>query len=274
MKHALAVVPPDGADLDAWIETLLKDERYRGHPLREALALLWSLNSEQVERLERIAHISDGYQSMALEQSLSLSRRYDKQLRKLEKAARISDRYQRMMRDLNLALEQASTHDQLTGLANRRLLIERLKEETKRAERGGEAGRLLPGYMLAMVDVDHFKVVNDLYGHEAGDRTLVQIARALEGGLREYDLCGRWGGEEFLIILPQTGPDGAIRVLDRIRDNVCRLVIPLHEQGIRVTVSIGLAAHRPGEDFSDTINRADGALHQAKQAGRDCYRLA
>ena len=178
-------------ELDAWIDGLLADPQFHGHPLHQALARLRQQSLEQLVRLERIARISDGFQSMAREQNLSLSERYHKQLRRLEKVARISDRYQQMMRDLNLALKEASIRDPLTGLPNRRMLLERLREENERSQRHGQS------YVLAMLDVDFFKQVNDTWGHDSGDRVLVEIARAMESELREYDLCGRWGGEEF-----------------------------------------------------------------------------
>lgn len=126
-------------ELDAWIDGLLADPQFHGHPLHQALARLRQQSLEQLVRLERIARISDGFQSMAREQNLSLSERYHKQLRRLEKVARISDRYQQMMRDLNLALKEASIRDPLTGLPNRRMLLERLREENERSQRHGQS---------------------------------------------------------------------------------------------------------------------------------------
>ncbi|MBG6481887.1 biofilm formation regulator diguanylate cyclase SiaD [Pseudomonas aeruginosa] len=214
-------------------------------------------------RLERIARISDGFQSMAREQNLSLSERYHKQLRRLEKVARISDRYQQMMRDLNLALKEASIRDPLTGLPNRRMLLERLREENERSQRHGQS------YVLAMLDVDFFKQVNDTWGHDSGDRVLVEIARAMESELREYDLCGRWGGEEFLLLLPQTRLQDAGPVLERVRDSVRTLAVRVGTEALSVTASVGVTEHRIGETYSQTGNRADAALLDAKRSGRD-----
>ncbi|HCL4320033.1 TPA: biofilm formation regulator diguanylate cyclase SiaD [Pseudomonas aeruginosa] len=214
-------------------------------------------------RLERIARISDGFQSMAREQNLSQSERYHKQLRRLEKVARISDRYQQMMRDLNLALKEASIRDPLTGLPNRRMLLERLREENERSQRHGQS------YVLAMLDVDFFKQVNDTWGHDSGDRVLVEIARAMESELREYDLCGRWGGEEFLLLLPQTRLQDAGPVLERVRDSVRTLAVRVGTEALSVTASVGVTEHRIGETYSQTVNRADAALLDAKRSGRD-----
>lgn len=259
----------DERELDSLIEHLLARPEYAGHPLREALERLYIQNRDQLGRLERIAQISDGYQSMARDKAQSLSERYNKQLKQLEKVARISDRYQHMMRDLNLALKEASMRDALTGLANRRQLIERLKEETERASRHGG------GYVLAMLDVDHFKQVNDDYGHDVGDLVLVELARAMEAQLRDYDLCGRWGGEEFLIVLPQATIDEARIVVERVRQAIRALPIATGgQQTLSITISIGLTDHRTGESFSTTVNRADAAMLEAKRAGRDRCQVA
>jgi len=176
----------DDQDFEQHIKRLLADPSYRDHPLYIALACLWQQHREQLTRLERITSLSDAYQALARTRELSLSERFDKQVRQLEKVVRISDRYQEMMRDLNLALKEASTHDPLTGLANRRLLLDRLKEETERYTRNGHT------FVLAMLDVDYFKQVNDKHGHDVGDKVLQAIARTMQAELREYDVCGRW----------------------------------------------------------------------------------
>ncbi|MFV3305057.1 biofilm regulation diguanylate cyclase SiaD [Pseudomonas sp. NY15181] len=250
-------------ELDLLIEALLADPQYEGHPLREALYLKHQQSLDQLARLERIAKISDGYQSMARAQNSTLSERYHKQLRQLEKVARISDRYQNMMRDLNVALREASTHDPLTGIANRRLLMERLREESERAQR-----RQQP-YALAMVDVDRFKQVNDTWGHDIGDRVLVEIGRAMQAALRQYDLCGRWGGEEFLLILPETRLADAAAIIERVRSDIRCLTVRVGTEALSVTASFGVAEHQPGESYSQTVSRADAALLDAKRSGRD-----
>ncbi len=250
-------------ELDLLIEALLADPQYEGHPLREALYLKHQQSLDQLARLERIAKISDGYQSMARAQNSTLSERYHKQLRQLEKVARISDRYQNMMRDLNVALREASTHDPLTGIANRRLLMERLREESERAQR-----RQQP-YALAMLDVDRFKQVNDTWGHDIGDRVLVEIGRAMQAALRQYDLCGRWGGEEFLLILPETRLADAAAIIERVRSDIRCLTVRVGTEALSVTASFGVAEHQPGESYSQTVSRADAALLDAKRSGRD-----
>lgn len=248
---------------DENIEQLLADTTHAGHPLHDALDKLWRTYLEQRTRLERVTHLSDAYQALARKREADLGDRFNKQLRQLEKLARISDRYQQMMQDLNVSLNEASNRDVLTGLGNRRLLIERLKQETQRADRTGQH------YSLAMLDVDNFKQVNDTHGHEMGDEVLVGIGTAVQLELREYDLCGRWGGEEFLVILPNTPAEAAMSVAERVRTGIRNLAVRSGTQKLSVSASIGVSVHRANEDFSNTVSRADAALLEAKRNGRD-----
>jgi diguanylate cyclase (GGDEF)-like protein len=110
-----------------------------------------------------------------------------------------------------------------------------------------------------MADIDHFKRVNDTYGHATGDRVLQTVARTLKEGLRTADVCARYGGEEFAVLLPGTALEEAAAILDRLR-----CATPGDQ-----TVSIGYAQREPGEPISETVDRADHALYQAKSAGRD-----
>lgn len=255
---------PGAADLDRRITELLADPAHAGHPLREALEALWRHTADQMTRIQRITQLSDAYQSMAHERELGLCDQFDRQLRRLTRIARISDHYQNMMRDLNTALAETSSRDPLTGLLNRRALMDMIKQEVERAARSGES------FVVAMLDVDHFKAVNDRYGHETGDRALVELAGVLGESLREYDMCGRWGGEEFLVMLPNTQPEAAQGVMDRLVGAVRGLAVASGENDVlRLTVSIGMAHHQLGETFSETLSRADQALYLAKQDGRD-----
>jgi diguanylate cyclase (GGDEF) domain len=120
-----------------------------------------------------------------------------------------------------------------------------------------------------IADIDHFKAVNDNFGHAAGDRLLQSVARALELSLREYDLCARWGGEEFLFLYPSCDETSAAIVAKRLRHNVS--AASQANGGIATpTISIGYTLHRPGESVDATLLRADEALYKAKAAGRDC----
>ncbi len=258
----------DDRQLERTVESLLEDPLYTDHPLRHALSRLYVEFRDALYQMERITRISDRYQSASRDEKLSLTERYHKQLRQLERLARISDRYQSMMRDLNEALKEASNKDALTGIGNRRMLMERLKAETARAE------RLDRPLSLAIVDIDHFKAINDAYGHEVGDKVLIELARVIESGVRDYDSCGRWGGEEFLIIMPEIGAAEAVCMIQRIHAAIGALRIRAGNAQIGATASFGIAERRPGENISDTINRADMALYAAKNAGRDRFSVA
>lgn len=255
-------------DLEQRVSGLLADVQYEGHPLREALVDVVERMAQQVIRLERITQISDRYQSGVQERYQNLCRRYDRQLSRLEKAIRISDRYQVILHELNQTLQQASTHDGLTGLANRSLMAETCLREDERLSHDGGT------YAFLAIDADHFKSVNDSYGHEMGDRVLIELARCFESSIREGDLCARWGGEEFLALLTGADLESAQIVANRLLAKVRALVIPHRLGDIRPRVSIGLAQYRQGESYLDVYRRADAALLLAKQAGRDRYLIA
>jgi len=254
--------------LESQVVESLADPHNQGHPLHDTLSQLWEAHNNLLNRIERIARVSDGYQSIVRDREMTLSARFDKQLRQLEKVARISDRYQVMMRDLNIALTEASTHDALTGIANRRLLTDRLREESERAKRYSRP------LCLVMVDIDRFKAINDSHGHEIGDNVLVEVVRVLEAEIREHDLCGRWGGEEFLVMMPETTRDHAVLSMERLRQAVASLRVRVNDDSLSVTVSLGMAELRADENYSSAINRADVALLRAKRNGRDRYELA
>lgn len=249
-------------DLEKRIGQLLSAPEHLDHPLREALEELWEAYCARLARIERITQLSDAYQRMAQQDRLSLSERFDKEIRQLEKIVRISDRYQEMMQRLNAALVKAATHDSLTGLANRNLIIERLTQESNRASRHNHS------FVLGMLDIDYFKQFNDTRGHEFGDRLLVAVAHAMKATLREYDLCGRWGGDEFILVFPETALSEAGRVVERLQFQLSQISVDAVEDGIAISVSIGMTEYRSGEDFARTINRADMALLEAKRQGR------
>lgn len=251
--------------LDRSILEALADGRYDDHPLRELLQELWQRMAQQVDRLERITAISDRYQATAQEQVRDLSERYERQIRMLERVIRISDRNQAALKDLNRALRETSTHDQLTGLANRRYMGERCRQEDRRVERFGGT------YALLVIDADHFKGINDDHGHDVGDQALIALAAAFRQSVPEGDLCARWGGEEFLALLSDADQQAAAVVAQRTLEASRRIALPGAAGSVKVSVSIGIAEHRPGETYADTFRRADSALYEAKSLGRDRY---
>lgn len=162
-------------------------------------------------------------------------------------------------------LEQMMLTDQLTGVGNRRLVTMRLAEEIIRVQR---YHRPLSAIFF---DLDHFKRVNDVYGHAAGDAVLVGVADHLKTCLRESDLLGRIGGEEFVVLLPETGIAVAMKIAERMRSLVALLQVPQFPE--TTTVSAGVAEWTPDETGEDFLHRADLALYRAKEAGRNCCRM-
>ena len=253
----------DEASLEKRILELLEREEYSGHELRETLSELFGDYRDHRAQLERLASISDGYQSIIRDRNRSLIERYDKQVRHLQKLVKISDLYQHNLQDLNEALRIASLHDPLTNLPNRRFIIESLQHETAAVERGRKP------FSLAIFDVDYFKTINDDWGHEAGDAALIAIAQTVTHSLRAYDVCARWGGEEFLILLPETSDKKALEIAERLRVQINELSLPNLPPTRKITVSIGVAAYQLKTDYNQTIKHADDALFQAKREGRN-----
>ena len=161
-------------------------------------------------------------------------------------------------------LEELATHDALTGAFNRRKLDEVVQAEIERTKRYGQPVSLL------MLDTDHFKRVNDAFGHEAGDEVLVALAEELRAGIRSVDVLARWGGEEFIVLCPSIGLGEAGELAERLRAGVAA-----RDFGAagRLTVSLGVAEYRRGETAGELFGRADAALYRAKEGGRDRVEL-
>jgi len=168
--------------------------------------------------------------------------------------------------DLREALErnvELAERDALTGLYNRRRATELLEMFAKQAARGKH-------FALAVVDIDHFKRVNDAHGHAAGDRVLQCFAKEAVAALREGDILARWGGEEFLLLLPTGDLDSAMRGAQRLRERTAAMAVALPQGGtVMFTVSVGVAELREGESASRALERADAALYLAKAGGRN-----
>jgi len=161
-------------------------------------------------------------------------------------------------------LEHLSHHDSLTGLLNRRAFEYLLGRECQRLQRFGEQ------FSLLILDIDHFKRINDRLGHAAGDAVLAAVAQTLQSHAREVDRVARFGGEEFCVLLPRTAHEGALQAAERLRAAINHITIPWDEDVISVTVSTGLAsAEHAGESTEDLLQRADQALYQAKSEGRN-----
>lgn len=163
-------------------------------------------------------------------------------------------------RNLHQSMIRLSREDDLTGLFNRRRTVELIENEIQRAHRYDTI------FSVILTDIDHFKAVNDRFGHQAGDKVLIEITEVIRSMVRVTDLVGRWGGEEFLIILPETDIDGAFSLAEKIRtrlESAC-----LGKIGQR-TASFGVTAFEDGDDIEAIIGRADAGLYAAKRGGRN-----
>ncbi len=168
--------------------------------------------------------------------------------------------------ELEIALQRISDmaiRDELTGVYNRRYLMERINEEAQRCQRNGGA------FCICMVDIDFFKQVNDTYGHLPGDEVLRNVATAASKALRQLDFFGRYGGEEFIMVLTDTALEGAMVTAERVRQRVEQLQFAAIDPELRITVSIGVAEHVRRADSAATLKSADEALYRAKEGGRN-----
>ncbi len=161
-----------------------------------------------------------------------------------------------------------ATTDELTLLANRRHMNELLAVEQQRRSAS-------PRHVcIALIDVDLFKTINDKYGHAAGDSVLKAFAREAGAALRSGDTLARWGGEEFLLLMPDTRLEEALAVIGRIAARIGSMRIDEVDPGLKITFSAGVARSRPNERFDEAIQRADEAMYRAKASGRDCILAA
>ncbi len=165
-----------------------------------------------------------------------------------------------------LDVKDKSETDPLSGLCNRRSFMRMMDTELHRQSRLKNQGEMA----LIFIDIDHFKLVNDTYGHHAGDIVIQLLSKFLEQACRPYDTVARWGGEEIVILTPQTSEDQSVRFAERIRSGIEALDIDAEGQIIPITISIGVALYLSnGEEMNEFIDRADSMLYKAKNCGRN-----
>jgi diguanylate cyclase (GGDEF)-like protein len=187
-------------------------------------------------------------------------------IRVAQVVSRMRHNLERSRADLADALARMrdmASHDELTGLANRRRMQEQLAEELKRERRGDQP------LSLALLDLDHFKRINDTYGHQTGDDVLRRFAEIAKTALREVDMLARWGGEEFLLLCPGSTAEQAATGLDRLRQQLAASTLLPRQPQVTVTFSAGTVQYLPGETIEEATARADHALYEAKASGRD-----
>lgn len=182
--------------------------------------------------------------------------------------AYLSSYYYRKIVDAQRHLSMLAMTDPLTGLYNRRHILDVANYEAVQQKRTPS------GLAFIIADVDYFKRINDTYGHDAGDAVLVAVSQTIRNSVREQDSAARWGGEEFLIVLPNTSLNDAVLIAERIRKNIAAVTVPADQQAISTTVTLGVSSYRIGESVSNAIAKADECLYKGKKAGRNCVEAA
>jgi diguanylate cyclase (GGDEF)-like protein len=228
-----------------------------------AAPLLWAYLAWQNRRWH--AEVEDRPVLAILHQFAEIKQELSQAQREIERRKQV----EKELMESRQRLHHQATTDELTGLANRRRFVQAAQREVSRARRYGRP------LALAVLDVDHFKGINDSHGHEAGDQVLVELARRGQELLRENDLLSRVGGEEFAWLLPETDKRSAAEAAERLRHEMSSRPVETPRGPVSFTVSLGVAGLRPqDESWEDLMNRADRALYQAKAAGRDRVRTA
>jgi two-component system, cell cycle response regulator len=161
-------------------------------------------------------------------------------------------------------LEFSSMTDPLTGLFNRRHIMDKIEEEASRFKRGNKE------FSLIIADIDFFKKVNDTYGHDCGDYVLKQVSGIILESVREIDFVARWGGEEFLILIPDTGIEGGRVLADRIRMNIEKYSFQYNEIQLSLTMTLGVSIFDGTSTIDEIIKKADNAMYEGKKSGRNC----
>ncbi len=192
-----------------------------------------------------------------------LSRAFDEMARTIGDN---TDRLEEIVRERTEKLERLANLDPLTAIPNRRGFAEAFVQEQNRSFRAGVPAGLM------LVDLDHFKLVNDRHGHHAGDRVLVEVVRRISGVLRNYDVCARWGGDEFILLIAETDAEALAIVAAKVAAAIRRDPLkPVPGCELTITVSIGACMVEPMEELSESASRADAALYAAKEGGRDQF---
>ena len=184
-----------------------------------------------------------------------------------QQLAKMRNRLKAQTQELEQAvsyIEKIAAYDELTGLINRRRMTEVLAEHSRNNSRQTE------GFAIAMLDLDHFKSINDKYGHATGDLVLSNFGQAAREVLRDIDILSRWGGEEFLLLMPKTNSGHPNTGIERLRAYLACIQVSSKLPDLRIGFSVGFTCYQAGESIYDTIKRADAALYQAKAQGRNC----
>lgn len=206
--------------------------------------------------------------SVGADEFAEFIREFNHMQKTLEETTISRDALQKEIDQRTYALKHIASTDPLTQVSNRRKLMEQAELEMARSLRHQEPLTVL------LFDADHFKKINDTYGHAVGDQVLIHLCRLSEAEMRENDLIARYGGEEFVILLPHTDITGASELAQRIQGRLKEQPFTNQGKEIPITISIGIAMLSLNQSFTDLLNEADAALYRAKQAGRNCVKVS
>lgn len=240
-------------------------------------ALIYEKEFALLEQAKNIQNQSPASQEALAEQFSQLTDEYERLLKRTVKITRVGDSNQRKLLAANELIEQQkdelslayqqldliSREDPLTKLSNRRDFIEKFQDEIHRFERKRGS------FSIIMGDIDDFKQVNDRYGHDCGDFVLVKIAELMRSAVRKLDCIARWGGEEFILMLPGTQTEGAIKVAEDIRKQIETSCFQFKQFNLSITITFGICPFQRGMDMNTCIAKADKALYQGKRQGKN-----
>lgn len=226
------------------------------------------LGSSDVERFEKVIADIHNSDNKLLEEFTHLSECYNMLRLQVNKLSAENEQLKTELVNMVRSLDLASRIDGMTGLANRRDIMEKIDREATRSQRHQHPLTIL------LVNIDDFKKVNDTHGYNAGDDVLVEIARVLRSCVRNEDICARWGGEEFLILLPETGTESSLQVAKKVLEAMSMTEFKANKPGIHITVSIGICEHNPSQTVQESIARVHQALLHAKMGGKNRYIIA
>ncbi|MEW5904748.1 MAG: diguanylate cyclase [Pseudomonadota bacterium] len=222
----------------------------------------YSQKISQTDDLTQLGHIlQDVMHDTRLIQASAL-RSHEELLQTKKQADEAEARIRQLEQEL-MQVSELVREDQLTGALNRRGLEETMERELKRADRNQTS------LCVALLDIDNFKKLNDTLGHQAGDRALTHLSQVIKSALRPSDAVGRYGGEEFVIVLPDTDLPAAVEAMQRLQRDLTKKFFLHNNERILVTFSAGVAVRGPQEDHQDLLGRADKAMYQAKHTGKN-----
>ena len=224
--------------------------------------------SSDVERFEKVIADIHRADDILLEEFTHLSECYNMLRLQVNKLSAENEQLKTELVNMVRSLDLASRIDGMTGLANRRDIMEKIDREATRSQRHQHP------FTILLVNIDDFKKVNDMHGYNTGDDVLVEITRVLRSCVRNEDICARWGGEEFLILLPETDTGNSLPVAKKVLESVSMTEFKVNRPGIHITVSIGVCEHNPAQTVQECIARVHQALLHAKQGGKNRYIIA